>query len=80
VCLVGEGGRRLIPGVVISPTQAPSLVFRGRSFEINLGNDHVELLIDGRLQPVPVSSRPVGYAITAAGPRPLTGKLLPTCA
>jgi transcriptional regulator with XRE-family HTH domain len=80
VCLVGEGGERLIPGVVISPGQARPLAYRGRSFEVNVGNAHVALLIDGRLQPVPVSSRPVGFAITAAGTTRLTGKHLPTCA
>jgi cytoskeletal protein RodZ len=80
VCLEGEGGRRLIPGAVLSPQEAQPMVFRSKSFKLNLGNAHVELLVNGQLEPVRESSRPIGYAIDAAGRTALAAPQLPTCA
>ncbi len=80
VCLVGEGGRRLIPGAVLSPQEAQPMVFHSKSFKVNLGNAHVELLVNGQLEPVRESSRPIGYAIDAAGRTALPAAQLPTCA
>jgi hypothetical protein len=79
VCLLGEGGQRLIGGTVLSPEERAT-VFHARTFKLNLGNAHVELLIDGRLEPVRESSRAIGYSITSAGRTPLPPGHLPTCA
>jgi hypothetical protein len=80
VCLVDQGGRKLIPGSILLPEEAKSHVYHSARFEINLGNNEVELLVDGRRQHVPASTEPVGYAISTSGVTPLATGHLPTCA
>ncbi len=79
VCLIGEDGRKLIPGSELRPgTSTPT--FHAKRFEITLGNASLTMFIDGRGRSVPPSSRAIGYVITKAdGRRPLQPGQLPTC-
>jgi cytoskeleton protein RodZ len=79
VCLIGEGGRVLIPGVELQPGTA-TRTYHARHFEINLGNSEVTMVIDGTPRTVPASNEAIGYSITKAhGRRPLAPGRLPTC-
>jgi cytoskeleton protein RodZ len=80
VCLIGDGGRKLIPGVELQPGAATS-TYHARRFEITLGNNSVTMVIDGTPRSVPSSSEAIGYSITKAGGRHLLRPgQLPTCA
>jgi hypothetical protein len=79
VCLLGDNGRKLIPGEELHAGQSTP-TFHARHFEITLGNDAVTLYVDGKARPVPASSEAIGYSITKArGRRTLTSAQLPTC-
>jgi hypothetical protein len=79
VCLIGDHGRKLIPGHNLEAGQ-DTPTYSARRFELTLGNSSVTLLIDGRERTVPPSSEAIGYAITRArGRQRLTGAQLPTC-
>jgi cytoskeleton protein RodZ len=80
VCLIGDGGRKLIPGLELQPgVSVPT--YHAHRFEINLGNSAVTMVIDGKALEVPPSNTAIGYTITkAAGRRPLRLGQLPTCA
>lgn len=80
VCLVEAGGRKLIPGSILLPEESAKHSYRSTRFEINLGNNDVELLVDGRRQPVPASAEPIGYSISTTGVTQLAAGQLPTCA
>jgi cytoskeletal protein RodZ len=80
VCLIGDNGRKLIPGVELQPG-ATTPTYHARHFEITLGNNSVTMFVDGRARTVPASSQAIGYSITKAfGRRPLHAAQLPTCA
>jgi hypothetical protein len=80
VCLLGDGGRKLIPGVELQPGESTP-TYHARRFQITLGNSSVTMIIDGRSRSVPASSEAIGYSITkASGRRPLPSGQLPTCA
>jgi cytoskeleton protein RodZ len=79
VCLIGEGGRKLLPGTILQPG-ASTPTFHARHFLITLGNSGVRMLVDGRARAVPESGQAIGYSITRAGRRPLAAGKLPTCA
>jgi cytoskeleton protein RodZ len=79
VCLVGDDGRKLIPGLELQPGQTTK-TFKARRFEITLGNSSVTMFVDGIPRTVAPSSNAIGYSITKAyGRRPLTASQLPTC-
>ncbi len=79
VCLIGEGGRKLIAGIELQPGENTP-TYRARHFEITLGNSSVELFIDGTPRIVPPSSEAIGYSITKAyGRQLLPPGHLPTC-
>jgi len=79
VCLIGEGGRKLIPGEELQAGQATS-TYHAKRFELVLGNNAVTLYIDGRARTVPASSSAIGYSITKArGRRALPSSRQPTC-
>jgi len=79
VCLLGDGGRTLIPGVALQRGQSTP-TYRASRFELTLGNNSVTTFIDGKAKTVTPSSQAIGYSITAAGPQPLPAGKLPTCA
>jgi helix-turn-helix protein len=79
VCLIGDDGRKLIPGVELQPGESTH-TFHARRFEITLGNSSVTMIVDGVPRTVAPSSQPIGYSITKSyGRRPLTAGRLPTC-
>jgi hypothetical protein len=79
VCLIGDGGRRLLPGAELAAGESTP-TFHARHFVITLGNNAVTMLVDGTPRSVPASSQAIGYSITKAGRRPLAAGELPTCA
>jgi cytoskeleton protein RodZ len=80
VCLLGDNGRKLIPGVELQPG-ASTPTYHARRFTITLGNSSVRMFVDGTARTVPPSSQAIGYSITKAlGRRPLHAGQLPTCA
>jgi cytoskeleton protein RodZ len=79
VCLIGDGGRKLIPGLELQAGESTS-TYHAKRFEITLGNNSVTLYIDGRPRPVPSSSQAIGYSITKAkGRHTLSSAQQPTC-
>jgi hypothetical protein len=79
VCLIGDGGRKLIPGVELQPGAATA-TYHARRFLITLGNSSVTMVVDGTPRSVPASNQAIGYSITkATGRRPLRAGQLPTC-
>ena len=80
VCLIGDDGRKVIPGIDLQPGESTP-TYHARRFEITLGNSSVTMVVDGRPRSVPPSSQAIGYAITKAyGRQPLPPGQLPTCA
>ncbi len=79
VCLLGEGGQRLIPGVELQAGESTP-TYHARHFSITLGNNSVTMFIDGHARAVPPSAEAVGYSISKArGRQPLSAAQLPTC-
>ncbi len=79
VCLIGDDGRRLIPGTELQPGESTA-TFHARRFELTLGNNSVTMVVDGIPRTVAPSSQPIGYAITKAdGRQPLPAGHLPNC-
>jgi cytoskeleton protein RodZ len=79
VCLLGDNGRKLIPGIELQPGETTP-TYHARRFEITLGNSSVTMVVDGRARTVPPSSQAIGYSITKArGRQPLAQGQLPTC-
>jgi cytoskeleton protein RodZ len=79
VCLIGDQGRKVIPGRELQPgTSTPT--YHARRFEITLGNSSVTMFVDGKARSVPPSSEAIGYSVTKAnGRRTLQPGQLPTC-
>jgi cytoskeleton protein RodZ len=79
VCLIGDFGRKLIPGAELH-AGATTPTFHAKRFELTLGNASVTMFVDGQARTVPPSSQAIGYSITKAGGRkPLPAGKLPTC-
>jgi cytoskeleton protein RodZ len=79
VCLIGDSGRKLIPGVELQPGET-TRTFHARRFEMTLGNSSVVMIIDGRGRTVPASAEPIGYVLTKAfGRQPLAAGHMPAC-
>jgi cytoskeleton protein RodZ len=79
VCLIGDDGRKLIPGLEL-PAGETTKTFKARRFEITLGNSSVTMFVDGISRTVAPSSQAIGYSITKAyGRRPLSTSQLPSC-
>ena len=78
VCLVDGGGRVLIPGSQFEAgAQVP--VYRARKLRMTLGNNAVQLQVNGRPLSVPASSTAIAYEITPTGARSLPLDQAPTC-
>jgi cytoskeleton protein RodZ len=78
VCLIGDNGRKAIPGVIIQPPYTP-VTYHATRFTITLGNNAVTMYVDGKALTVPSSSRAIGYSITSSGRHTLAAGQLPTC-
>jgi transcriptional regulator with XRE-family HTH domain len=77
VCLVGEGGRKLIGQTLEAGTKTAT--YTGRYFDLVLSNGAVALTIDGTPRTVPESGEVIRYSITKAGRRTLAPGHLPMC-
>jgi cytoskeletal protein RodZ len=79
VCLLGDNGRVIIPGLELQPSTATH-TYHAKRFEITLGNSEVTMVIDGVPRTVPPSSQAIGYSITKEhGRKVLPAERLPTC-
>jgi cytoskeleton protein RodZ len=79
VCLLGDDGRTLIPGIELQPGET-TRTYHAKRFQITLGNSSVTMVVDGIPRTVAPSSQAIGYSITkATGRRPLAAGQLPTC-
>jgi cytoskeleton protein RodZ len=79
VCLIGDNGRKLIPGLELQPGETTP-TYHARRFTITLGNSSLKMIVDGRARTVPPSSQAIGYSITKArGRQRLSAGQLPTC-
>lgn len=78
VCLIGDGSRKLIPGLTLESSYTP-VTYHASRFEITLGNNAITMYVDGRPRTVPPSSRAIGYSVTSAGRHTLPAGQLPTC-
>jgi cytoskeleton protein RodZ len=79
VCLIGDGGRKVISGEELQPGKKTP-TYHARRFQITLGNSSVTMYVDGHAHSVPASSQAIGYTITRAnGRKRLRSGELPTC-
>ena len=79
VCLIGDNGRKLIPGTLLA-AGASTPTYHARRFQITLGNNAVTMYVNGRPRTVPASNQAIGYSLTkATGRRRLLAAELPTC-
>ncbi len=79
VCLLGDNGRKLIPGIELQPGESTP-TYHAKRFEITLGNSSVTMFVDGTARTVAPSSQAIGYSITKAfGRKSLAPGQLPTC-
>jgi cytoskeletal protein RodZ len=78
VCLVDGGGRVLIPGSQFAAGQQVP-VYKARKLRLTLGNNAVQMRVNGRPMAVPASSTAIAYEITPAGARSLPLDQAPTC-
>jgi cytoskeleton protein RodZ len=78
VCLVDGGGRLLIPGTQFTAGQQVP-VYRARRLRLTLGNNQVQLRVNGRALAVPASSTAIAYELTPTGAHPLPADQAPTC-
>ena len=79
VCLIGDNGRKVIPGEELhAGTKTPT--YHAHRFTITLGNSEVTMYVDGQARTVPPSSQAIGYSIGSDGHRKrLAPGSLPTC-
>jgi cytoskeletal protein RodZ len=78
VCLVDGDGRVLIPGTQFAAGQQVP-VYRARKLRMTLGNNEVQLRVNGRPLSVPASSTAIAFEITPTGSRSLPVDQAPTC-
>ena len=65
VCLLGDGGRKLIPGVELQPGQTHRHLPR-QALRDHARQQRGDLVVDGKPRTVPPSSTAIGYSITKA--------------
>jgi hypothetical protein len=79
VCLIGDNGRKLIPGMELQAGKSTP-TYHATRFAVTLGNSSVTMYVDGRARTVPPSSEAIGYSVTKSGRHRLKAGQLPTCA
>jgi hypothetical protein len=79
VCLLGDGGERLVDGRILG-SGAIEGPFRSGSFTVSFGNGEVSMTVNGQRASIPATSSPVGYSIDRRGAlRELPAGERPTC-
>ena len=78
VCLVDQTGKVLIPGTVFSAGERVP-VYRAKAMRLTLGNNQLQLRVNGRAVQVPASSTAIAYTLTPDGAQPLPAAQAPTC-
>ena len=78
VCLVNGRGTKLIPGVIFSPGQTIPIE-TARKLRLTLGNNSVEMKVNGAPVTVPASSTAIGFLVQPSGTTPLPASEQPTC-
>jgi cytoskeleton protein RodZ len=78
VCLIGDNGRKAIPGLIIQPPYTP-VTYHATRFTLTLGNNAVTMYVNGKALTVPASSRAIGYSVSSEGRHTLPAGQLPTC-
>jgi cytoskeleton protein RodZ len=78
VCLVDGSGRVLIPGSQFEAGQQVP-VYEARKLRLTLGNNAVQMRVNGRPLSVPASATAIAYEITRSGARSLPVDEAPTC-
>jgi cytoskeleton protein RodZ len=78
VCLIGDGTRKAIPGVILQPSYTP-VTYHASRFTLTLGNNAVTMYVNGRPETVPTTSKAIGYSVDRSGRHPLSSSQLPTC-
>jgi cytoskeleton protein RodZ len=79
VCLVDQDGKALIPGSTFSAGQRVP-VYRARTLRLTLGNNAVQMHVNGRSVRVAPSASAISYELTPTAVRPLPAAKAPTCA
>lgn len=78
VCLIGDGTRKAIPGVILQPSYVP-VTYHAARFELTLGNNAATIYVNGSPESVPSTSQAIGYAIDSSGRHLLAEAQRPTC-
>jgi cytoskeleton protein RodZ len=78
VCVVDENEQPVVEGVTLAAGEEAG-PFRGRAFNIGLGNGAVEMEANGKRVPIPSAADPVGYRFTPERTVELAPEERPTC-
>ena len=78
VCVVTKSGKELIPGVIYQSGQTIPTEKR-RVLMVTLGNNSVQLTVNGKAYPVAASTGAIGLKVTPSAVTPLPAGQDPTC-
>jgi cytoskeleton protein RodZ len=78
VCVVDEDEQPVVEGVTLAAGEEAG-PFRGRAFDVGLGNGAVEMEANGKRVEIPTAANPVGYRFTPERTVELTPEERPTC-
>jgi cytoskeleton protein RodZ len=78
VCLVNGSGRMLIPGQIFHPGETIPTVTQ-RKLLLTLGNNSVQMKVNGSSVAIAPSSSAIGYLLSASGASTLPPSKQPTC-
>jgi cytoskeleton protein RodZ len=78
VCLVDGNGNKLIPGQIFDTGQTIPTEKRQKLL-LTLGNNSVQMKVNGKNVPVAASASSIGYSLTPSGAAPLPASKQPSC-
>jgi len=78
VCVVNQNDQPVVEGVTL-PAGEERGPFRGRAFDVGLGNGQVEIEANDEPVEIPAAADPLGYRITPSGTSELDAAERPTC-
>jgi cytoskeleton protein RodZ len=79
VCMVDAHGKVLIPGRIFSPGETIPTETAAKLL-LTLGNDGVQMKVNGKAVPVRPSASSIGFTLTPGGAKPLPAAGQPRCA